>query len=89
VLKGIVTAEDAELAVRHGVDAIVVSNHGGRQLDNPIGTLDVLPEVVDAVAGRCPVLVDGGVRTGTTSRWRWRSAPTRADRAAGAVGAGR
>jgi len=50
--------------VRHGVDAIVVSNHGGRQLDNPIGTLDVLPEVVDAVAGRCPVLVDGGVRTG-------------------------
>jgi 4-hydroxymandelate oxidase len=64
VLKGIATAEDAELAVRHGVDAIVVSNHGGRQLDNPIGTLDVLPEVADAVAGRCPVLVDGGVRTG-------------------------
>jgi 4-hydroxymandelate oxidase len=64
VLKGIVTAEDAELAVGHGVDAIVVSNHGGRQLDNPIGTLDVLPEVVDAAAGRCPVLVDGGVRTG-------------------------
>lgn len=64
VLKGIVTAEDAELAVEHGVDAIVVSNHGGRQLDNPIGTLDVLPEVVDAVAGRRPVLLDGGVRTG-------------------------
>jgi 4-hydroxymandelate oxidase len=64
VLKGIVTAEDAELAVRHGADALVVSNHGGRQLDNPIGTLDVLPEVVDAVAGRCPVLFDGGVRTG-------------------------
>jgi 4-hydroxymandelate oxidase len=64
VLKGIVTAEDAELAVEHGVDAIVVSNHGGRQLDNPIGTLDVLLEVVDAVAGRFPVLVDGGVRTG-------------------------
>ena len=64
VLKGVVTAEDAELAVEHGVAAIVVSNHGGRQLDNPIGTLDVLPEVVDAVAGRCPVLVDGGVRTG-------------------------
>jgi 4-hydroxymandelate oxidase len=64
VLKGIVTAEDAMLAVRHGVDAIVVSNHGGRQLDNPLGTLDVLPEVVDAVAGRCPVLLDGGVRTG-------------------------
>jgi 4-hydroxymandelate oxidase len=64
VLKGIVTAEDAELAVRHGVAAVVVSNHGGRQLDNPIGTLDVLPEVVDAVAGRCTVLLDGGVRTG-------------------------
>jgi 4-hydroxymandelate oxidase len=64
VLKGIVTAEDAELAVDQGVDAIVVSNHGGRQLDNPIGTLDVLPEVADAVAGRCPVLFDGGVRTG-------------------------
>jgi 4-hydroxymandelate oxidase len=64
VLKGIVTAEDAELAVRHGVAAVVVSNHGGRQLDNPIGTLDVLPEVVAAVAGRCTVLVDGGVRTG-------------------------
>jgi 4-hydroxymandelate oxidase len=64
VLKGVVTAEDAALAVEHGVDALVVSNHGGRQLDNPIGTLDVLPEVVDAVAGRCPVLVDGGVRTG-------------------------
>jgi 4-hydroxymandelate oxidase len=64
VLKGIVTAEDTVLALEHGVEAIVVSNHGGRQLDNPIGTLDVLPEVVDAAAGRCPVLFDGGVRTG-------------------------
>jgi 4-hydroxymandelate oxidase len=64
VLKGIVTAEDAHLAVSHGAAAVVVSNHGGRQLDNPIGTLDVLPEVVEAVAGRCPVLFDGGVRTG-------------------------
>jgi 4-hydroxymandelate oxidase len=64
ILKGIVTAEDALLAVTHGVAAIVVSNHGGRQLDNPIGTLDVLPEVVEAVGGRCPVLFDGGVRTG-------------------------
>jgi 4-hydroxymandelate oxidase len=64
ILKGIVTAEDAQLAVQHGVAAIVVSNHGGRQLDNPIGTLDVLPEVVQTVAGRCPVLFDGGVRTG-------------------------
>jgi 4-hydroxymandelate oxidase len=64
VLKGIATAEDAQLAVQHGVSAIVVSNHGGRQLDNPIGSLDVLAEVVGAVDGRCPVLFDGGVRTG-------------------------
>ncbi|GLZ39790.1 alpha-hydroxy acid oxidase [Actinokineospora sp. NBRC 105648] len=65
VLKGILTTEDAELAVAHGVDAIVVSNHGGRQLDGAPATLDVLPEVVAQVAGRIPVLVDGGVRTGT------------------------
>jgi 4-hydroxymandelate oxidase len=64
VLKGVATAEDARLAVEHGLAAIVVSNHGGRQLDNPIGALDILPEVVEAVDGRCPVLVDGGVRTG-------------------------
>jgi 4-hydroxymandelate oxidase len=64
VIKGILTAEDAVLAVEHGADAVVVSNHGGRQLDNVPASLDALPEVVDAVAGRCPVLVDGGVRTG-------------------------
>jgi 4-hydroxymandelate oxidase len=64
VLKGIMTGEDAALAVRHGVDAIIVSNHGGRQLDTPLAPLDVLPEVARAVAGRCPVLVDGGIRTG-------------------------
>ncbi|MGE5290470.1 MAG: alpha-hydroxy acid oxidase [Micromonosporaceae bacterium] len=64
-IKGIVTAEDAKLAADHGADAIVVSNHGGRQLDGAIATLDALPEVVDAVAGRIPVLVDGGVRSGT------------------------
>jgi 4-hydroxymandelate oxidase len=64
-LKGIVTAEDAALAVSHGIDAIVVSNHGGRQLDGAIASLDALPEVVAAVAGRIPVLVDGGVRSGT------------------------
>jgi len=64
VLKGIVTAEDALLAISHGVDAIVVTNHGGRQLDNPVGALDLLPEVVEAVGGRIPVLFDGGVRTG-------------------------
>ncbi len=64
VLKGILTAEDALLAVEHGVDAVVVSNHGGRQLDNAVASLDALPEVVDAVAGRIPVLVDGGIRSG-------------------------
>lgn len=65
VIKGILTAEDALLAVEHGVAAVVVSNHGGRQLDNAVASLDALPEVVDAIAGRCPVLIDGGVRTGT------------------------
>jgi len=65
LLKGIVTAEDAARAVACGVDGIVVSNHGGRQLDGAVPTLRALPEVVDAVDGACPVLLDGGVRTGT------------------------
>jgi 4-hydroxymandelate oxidase len=65
VLKGILTAEDARLAVDHGVDAIVVSNHGGRQLDGAVPTLEALPEVVAAVNGRIPVLMDGGIRCGT------------------------
>jgi 4-hydroxymandelate oxidase len=65
VLKGILTAEDARLAEEHGVDAIVVSNHGGRQLDGAISSIEALPEIVDAVSGRMPVLVDGGVRSGT------------------------
>ncbi|MBB5872602.1 4-hydroxymandelate oxidase [Allocatelliglobosispora scoriae] len=64
VLKGILTAEDAELAVAHGVDGIIVSNHGGRQLDGAIPAMRALPEVVAAVAGRVPVLLDGGVRRG-------------------------
>ena len=64
VLKGILTAEDARLAVEHGVDAIVVSNHGARQLDRVAATADVLPEIVAAVDGRCEVLVDGGIRRG-------------------------
>jgi 4-hydroxymandelate oxidase len=63
-LKGIVTADDARLAVEHGVDAIWVSNHGGRQLDRSVATMDVLAEIVDAVAGRAEVYVDGGVRRG-------------------------
>ncbi len=65
ILKGVVTAEDAELAVEHGAAAIVVSNHGGRQLDSAPATLDALPEVVDAVAGRIEVYLDGGIRRGT------------------------
>lgn len=65
VVKGLLTAEDALLAVEHGAAAVVVSNHGGRQLDSVAASLDALPEVVDAVAGRVPVLMDGGVRRGT------------------------
>jgi 4-hydroxymandelate oxidase len=64
VLKGVVTAEDARLAAQHGVAGVIVSNHGGRQLDGAVASLDALPEVVEAVAGQCPVLLDGGVRTG-------------------------
>ena len=64
LVKGIVTGEDARLAVERGVEGVVVSNHGARTLDGMGGTLDVLPEVVDAVGGRVPVLVDGGVRRG-------------------------
>jgi isopentenyl diphosphate isomerase/L-lactate dehydrogenase-like FMN-dependent dehydrogenase len=65
VIKGVLTAEDAELCVEHGIRAIVVSNHGGRQLDGAIATMDALPEVVRQVDGRVPVLLDGGVRRGT------------------------
>lgn len=65
LLKGILTAEDAELAVAAGVDGIVVSNHGGRQLDGSPAGITALPEVVEVVGGRIPVLMDGGVRRGT------------------------
>lgn len=65
ILKGIATAEDAAIAVRHGVDVIYVSNHGGRELDHGLGGLEVLPEVVDAVAGSAEVVLDGGVLRGT------------------------
>ena len=64
-VKGIATAEDAHLAVHHGVDGIVVSNHGGRQLNGALATLDALPEIVEAVRGKIPVHVDGGIRHGT------------------------
>lgn len=65
IIKGIATAEDAELAVQHGVEAVYVSNHGGRQLDHGLGSAAVLPEVVKAVAGRAEVWVDGGFMRGT------------------------
>ena len=65
VVKGILTAEDAHLACGHGAAAVVVSNHGGRQLDGVSSSLDVLEEVVEAVDGRVEVLLDGGVRRGT------------------------
>jgi glycolate oxidase len=65
ILKGIATAEDAALAVEHGVDVVYVSNHGGRELDHGLGSLDVLPEVVTAVAGRASVVLDGGILRGT------------------------
>ena len=65
VVKGLVTAEDADLACQHGASAVVVSNHGGRQLDGAIASLEALPEVVSAVGDRAEVYVDGGVRRGT------------------------
>jgi len=64
VIKGILTREDAVLAVEHGADAVWVSNHGGRQLDGVAAGLDALPEVSEAVAERCEVYVDGGIRRG-------------------------
>ncbi|MEX0851260.1 MAG: alpha-hydroxy acid oxidase, partial [Gaiellaceae bacterium] len=65
VVKGLVTAEDAELACAHGAAGIVVSNHGGRQLDGAVASLEALPEVVEAVAGRAEVFLDGGIRRGS------------------------
>jgi isopentenyl diphosphate isomerase/L-lactate dehydrogenase-like FMN-dependent dehydrogenase len=63
--KGILSAHDARLCVEHGLDGVLVSNHGGRALDASPSTLEVLPEIVDAVAGRIPVLIDGGFRRGS------------------------
>jgi 4-hydroxymandelate oxidase len=65
VLKGILSPEDAQLAVEHGAAAVVVSNHGGRNLDTLPATIEALPGIVEAVQGRIPVLLDGGVRRGT------------------------
>jgi isopentenyl diphosphate isomerase/L-lactate dehydrogenase-like FMN-dependent dehydrogenase len=64
VLKGVLTAEDARLAVEHGAGAVVVSNHGGRQLDGVPASIDALPHVVDAVGGHTEILLDSGVRRG-------------------------
>jgi 4-hydroxymandelate oxidase len=65
VLKGVMHPADARLAVEVGVDALVVSNHGGRQLDTVPATIELLPAISDAVAGRVPLLIDGGIRRGT------------------------
>lgn len=65
IVKGIATAEDARIAVDHGVDGVYISNHGGRQLDHGQGTLDMLPPIVDAVAGKAEILIDGGFMRGT------------------------
>jgi glycolate oxidase len=65
MLKGVQTAEDAEIAVQHGVDVIWVSNHGGRQIDHGLGSMDTLPDIVRAVHGRARIIVDGGVQRGT------------------------
>lgn len=65
VVKGVLHPADAHLAVEHGVAAIMVSNHGGRQLDTAVATVEALPAIADAVAGRVPLVLDGGVRRGT------------------------
>ena len=65
LVKGILTGDDAKRAMENGAQGIVVSNHGGRYLDGAPSTIEVLPEIVDAVGGRIPVLIDGGFRRGT------------------------
>jgi glycolate oxidase len=65
IIKGIATAEDAKIAVDHGVDVIYISNHGGRQLDHGRGTIDILPEIVEAAGGKAEIVLDGGVTRGT------------------------
>ena len=65
VLKGVMRGDDAAIALDHGIRGIIVSNHGGRQLDSAISSIQALPDVVEHVAGRCEVLMDGGIRRGT------------------------
>ena len=65
MIKGVGTGEDAAICIEHGVDVVWVSNHGGRQLDHGLGTMDILPEVVDAVDGKAEIVLDGGVQRGS------------------------
>jgi 4-hydroxymandelate oxidase len=65
VVKGLVTKEDAQLAVEHGVDGVIVSNHGGRAEDTLRSTIECLPEVVQGTGGKIPVMIDSGFRRGT------------------------
>jgi len=65
IIKGIATAEDAKIAVEHGVDVIYISNHGGRQLDHGRGTIETLPEIVEAAEGKAEIVLDGGITRGT------------------------
>ena len=65
IVKGVNCAEDVEVALTAGADGVYVTNHGGREIDGAPATIDVLPEVVEAVNGRCPVIFDGGVRRGS------------------------
>jgi glycolate oxidase len=65
IIKGIATAEDARIAIEHGVEWIYVSNHGGRQLDQGCGTMELLPEIIAAAAGRAKVIIDGSFCRGT------------------------
>ena len=64
ILKGILDPEDAEMAAASGADALIVSNHGGRQLDGAVSSISALPSIVDAVGDRIEVLMDGGIRSG-------------------------
>ena len=65
LLKGVVAHEDAALALRYGVDGLIVSNHGGRAINSGRATIDSLPEIVETINGRIPILIDGGFRRGT------------------------
>ena len=71
VIKGIMTAEDAQMAVQHGADAIIVSNHGGRQLDGAPSSISVLPEIVAAVGSQTEVIIDGGITSGQDLLRAW------------------